>query len=434
MQRPTPVRMTAYRSLLRCEKQSRYSNIELDRAIKDSDFNEADRALFTALLYGTIERRLTLDFWLAALTDRDYDTLAQEMKCILRLGAYQIFYLDRVPDYAAIDESVKLAHAVMPKAASFVNAVLRRFLRQKESLSYPDPIQDPIRYLSVRYSVSAQLCEMWLADYGLDRTEQILKASFSNPPLTLHTNTLRTTREALLSALQAQGIAAVPTATAPYGIRLLQAVAISDFEPLRQGLCFVQDEASQITAQMLDAKAGQTVLDACACPGGKSFAIAMQMQNQGTLYSCDLHANKLSLVQAGAQRLGITCLQTAEQNASAFCEDFRSAMDCVLCDVPCSGLGVLAKKPDLRYKSAQEWERLPQIQSAILQNCAHYVKPNGRLLYSTCTLNRRENEEVVEAFLAQNPLFSFEQMHTFFPDTEHTDGFFFCSMKKSTDA
>lgn len=433
MSKPNSVRAAALQSLVRCEKQSRYSNIELDRVIAQSDFSDADRALLTVLLYGTIERRYTLDYWLGAMTDRDYDTLPLTLRCILRLGAYQLYYLDRVPDYAAIDESVKLAHEQLPRAASFVNAVLRRFLREREGLSYPNREQDPATYLSVRYSASRALCEMWILDYGLARAEQILAASFSNPPLTLHTNTLKITREALLSKLREAGIKAEPTATAPNGIRLCTPTPISTLEEVAAGLYFVQDEASQITAHTLWAKPGQTVLDSCACPGGKSFALALQMQNQGTLYSCDLHENKLSLVRNGAQRLGITCLQTQAQNAAERREDFLSRMDCVLCDVPCSGLGVLAKKPDLRYKSAQEWERLPQIQRAILENCAHYVRDGGTLLYSTCTLNRRENEAVVEAFLAAHTEFSAEKMHTFFPDTEATDGFFYCKMKKSTD-
>ncbi len=429
-QLPKTVRSVVYTSLLRCERQKSYSNLELDNAVKNNSFSDVDRSLLTTLLYGVLERKITLDAWLAPLSKRPYHELCLEMQTILRLGAYQIYYLDRVPDYAAVDESVELCKTVLPKAAGYVNALLRSFLRNKEQLSYPEPKDVPIDYLSVRYSVSKPLCEMWVKNYDFERTERILQASFSNPPLSLRVNTLKITREDFIALLEKQGIRACKTEQSVSGVHLLDKIAISEFSAFEQGLCFVQDEASQVTAQILGAKKGEMILDACACPGGKSFSIAMDMQNEGILYSCDLHANKLSLVSKGAQRMGITCLQVIEQNGAQHRPDFVDAMDRVLCDVPCSGLGVLAKKPELRYKSTQEWERLPQIQKAILQNCCSYVKPGGILLYSTCTLNPEENEGVIQAFLQENPSFLVEKIHTFFPDQGQTDGFFFCKMKR----
>ncbi len=423
-------REVAYASLLRYENQKKYANLELDASIRRYRLEGAERALYTTLVYGTIERKITLDFVLAPLCNRPYDTLSQEVKTILRLGAYQMLYLDRLPDYAVVDDSVELCKSACKKASGMVNAVLRNLIRQGKKITYPDPNADFLNYLSVRYSVPRELCQLWGSDYGKEEAQAILQAFSNHPHVTLRVNTLKITREALLAKLQEDGIKAEITETSPDGIRLLQPMPIGDWEMLTQGFCFVQDESSQLTARLLSPKSGETVLDACAAPGGKSFSCAMQMENQGTLYACDLHENKLSLIERTAQQLGITIIETKAQNATEFLPEWEEKMDKVLCDVPCSGLGVIAKKPDLRYKALEEIERLPQIQSAILQNCARYVKKGGVLVYSTCTLRKKENEDVISAFLQENPNFAVESMQTFFPHKTNTDGFFACRLLK----
>ncbi len=423
-------RSAAYHSLLRCETQGRYANLELDHAIEKCGLVGAERGLFTTLVYGVIERMLTLDHYLSQCVDRPYHSIEKEVRTILRIGAYQLLYLDRIPEYAVLDESVDFCKKVFPKAAGFVNAVLRSLLRKQSSLTLPDRSKDPIAYLSTRFSVLPALCTLWCEQYGFDRTEALLTSFEKHPPLTLRVNTLKTTREALLQQLQAKGIDAIDTPNVPYGITIRSPLPVSELTELQEGLCYVQDAASQMTAKLVGACPGETVLDACACPGGKSFYLAMEMKNQGTLYSCDLHENKLSLIRSGADRMGITCITTQAQNGEVPCEAFFGRMDRVLCDVPCSGLGVLAKKPDLRYKDPESFSRLPAVQSAILSNCAAYVKDGGTLVYSTCTLNANENEQVIEAFLQVHPEFTVTFSHTFFPDVDGTDGFFACQIKK----
>ncbi len=425
-------RSVAYFSLLRCEQNGRYANLELDSALRTYPLEGAERALYTILTYGVTERTLTLDALLSQVCDRALATMDPRVRCVLRLGAYQLWYLDRIPSHAAVDECVKLCkkHG-FAKAAPFVNAVLRAFLRKKDAFLMPNRDTDPVGYLQFTYSFPAWICALFCRQYGFSRTEEILRAQNEHPYLTLHVNTLKTSRAALLARLAAEGISAEACTEVPEAIRLCAPVAIPDLSPLAEGLCFVQDLSSQLAAQAVDAHAGDTVIDTCACPGGKSFAIALQMQNQGTLYSMDLHANKLSLIRSGAERLGITCIQTQTQDGCVCHPAFHKIADRVLCDVPCSGLGVMAKKPDLRYKTETEIARLPKIQAAILQNAAGYLKDGGKLVYSTCTLHQAENEDVVHAFLQQNPDFSLCEMQTIFPTMRGNDGFFFAVLTRA---
>ena len=250
------------------------------------------------------------------------------------------------------------------------------------------------------------------------------------PPLTLRVNTLRTSREELLTELRAAGIEGMLT-EAPYGIRLCSATPIGAIAALREGRAYVQDEASQRCVEALGAKAGETVYDLCACPGGKSFGIALSMENRGRVQSYDLRGSKLSLIDEGATRLGITCITAAEKDSSLTDPALFEGADRVLCDVPCSGLGVIAKKPDLRHKDPSQIDALPAIQYRILANGARYLRAGGTLVYSTCTLNRAENEGVVERFLAEHQNFSVQTMTTLFPHESGTDGFFICSMRKA---
>ena len=404
-----------------------YSNIALDTAIKRHPLSDADRGLLTALVYGVIERKLTLDHLISCLCDRPLRELDGQTQMLLRLGLYQLQYLDRVPDHAAVNETVSLAPR---RTRGFVNAVLRTHLRNGKRLMLPDAEKTPIDYLSVKYSFGKEICERFLSAFGPERTESLLQAFNRPTPLTLRVNTLRTSREALLDALQREGYAAEPTRESEDGIRLPTA-PVPMLPGFAEGEFFVQDEASQLCVKALDARPGMTVLDACACPGSKSFGAAISMQNKGCLVACDLHANKLSLVESGAARLGISILTTEARDARAEKEEWTEAFDRVLCDVPCSGFGVFAKKPELRYKDPKQSEALPGIQRAILQNASRFLKVGGRLVYSTCTLLREENEENIDAFLREHPHFRCEEMRTLYPDVDGTDGFFIAVLQKT---
>ena len=421
-------RKIAYDVLVKCASAEQYSNIALDTAIKRSDLTSPDRGLLTALVYGVIERQITLDAIIDRLTDRKSEDISPDVRTLLRLGLYQLAYLDRVPDHAAVNETVNMAGK---RSRGFVNAILRAFIRNEKEIPIPQQEEDPIRYLSVKYSFCEELCERFVAAFGLFRTEALFAAFGEHPDLTLRTNTLRISREDLIAAIESQGIHALPTKESDVGIRVLDKSPVTELYGFAEGLFFVQDEASQLCVKALDAKENMKVLDACACPGSKSFGAAINMNNRGSVISCDLHRNKLSLVESGAQRLGITILTTEERDARNTNEEWLGTFDRVLCDVPCSGFGVFAKKPELRYKNPATSAALPDIQLAILKSASQYVKVGGRLVYSTCTLLPEENEENVARFLSENNDFACKEQRTLYPDTDGTDGFFYAVMERA---
>ena len=420
-------RKIAYDVLVRCASAEQYSNIALDTAIKRSDLTPPDRGLLTALVYGVIERQITLDAIIDSLTDRKSEDISPDVRTLLRLGLYQLLYLDRVPDHAAVNETVNMA----PKRSrGFVNAILRAFIRSKKEIPIPQKEADAIGYLSVKYSFCQALCRTFVKYFGLERTEELFAAFGEQPDLTLRTNTLRISREELIAKIGEQGIRALPTNESEVGIRVCDKSPVAELYGFGEGLFFVQDEASQLCVKALDAKEGMRVLDACACPGSKSFGAAIDMNNAGEVISCDLHRNKLSLVESGAERLGITILTTEERDARNAKEEWLGTFDRVLCDVPCSGFGVFAKKPELRYKDPAASAALPNIQLAILKNAFAYLKVGGKLVYSTCTLLPEENEENVSHFLAENNGFKLQEQRTLYPDINGTDGFFYAVFER----
>ena len=377
-----------------------YSNLLLDAAIRESgiDAAPADRALLTLLVNGVTERRLTLDAIIARFSSRPLNTLDDDVRCILRLGIYQLRYADRIPPHAAINETVALAKQ---SCRGYVNAVLRAYLR--DGCADLCAGKNIYRDMAVTYSVPRELCRKLCDVYGEERARAICEASHSAPELTLRVNTLRTDRDALLALLRAEGFDAVPTAYSPFGIRISHGGGIP--AAVRDGLAFVQDESSQLCALALSAGAGDRVLDACACPGAKSFSAAMTMRNEGSITACDLHDSKLPLITSGAERLGISIIRTVCRDSSAADEGMAGSFDRVLCDVPCSGFGVMAKKPEIRYRPLADAAALPELQYRILCASARALRPGGVLVYSTCTILPEENEQNARHFLAEHPDF-----------------------------
>ena len=420
-------RKIAYDVLVKCASAEQYSNIALDTAIKRADLTAPDRGLLTTLVYGVIERQITLDAIIDSLTDRKSEEISPDVRTLLRLGLYQLAYLDRVPDHAAVNETVNMA----PKRSrGFVNAILRAFIRSEKEIPIPNKETDAVGYLSVKYSFCPALCRKFIDTFSLERTEQLFAAFGETPDLTLRTNTLCISREELIQKIGEQGIRALPTKESEVGIRVCDRSPVTELYGFADGLFFVQDEASQLCVKALDAKEGMRVLDACACPGSKSFGAAIDMNNTGEVISCDLHRNKLSLVESGAARLGISILTTEERDARNQNEEWLGTFDRVLCDVPCSGFGVFAKKPELRYKDPAASAALPDIQLAILKNASQYVKIGGKLVYSTCTLLPTENDWNVDRFLKDNDHFNLWDVRTLYPDTDGTDGFFYAVMER----
>ncbi len=422
-------RKTALETLKKCMKSGQYSNIALDNALKKSELETSDRALAAALFYGVIEKKITLDYYISRLSSRPLGEIDEDVLMILRLGIYQLIFLDRIPDHAAINETVSLAPA---KVCGFVNAVLRSYLREKEKIELPT---DKVERLSVKFSVCPALAEKFVSVYGDERAEKIL-AGFSHAGgTTLRVNTVKTTVDELGARLSAE-----KTELSPFGLYVKG--QISELYGFDEGLFYVQDEASQIAAASLGAREGETIVDVCSCPGSKTFGAAMDMKNRGKIYSFDLHANKLSLVESSAKRLGIDIIETEARDARNPREELLCKVDRVICDVPCSGFGVLGKKPELRYKDPEVSNGLPSIQYDILTASARYLQAGGTLVYSTCTVFPEENEDNVNKFLASHPEFSlvpFEVgkikcesgMMTFLPDEYATDGFFVAKMVKN---
>lgn len=431
------VRRIALDLVGRCESGGGYSNIVIDTAIKRNDLSPADRALLTALFYGVIERQITLDYIISKLSTITPSKIESSTKNILRLGLYQLGFMKRIPPHAAVNETVDLANK---RSRAFVNAVLRRYIREGENIEFPDENGGFAEYLSVKYSVGLPLCKRLLDSYGKDDCKALFEAFDTTPPLTLRANTLKIGAEELLSRLSERFPDTKRTALAKDGLILSSAPA-SELPELSVGLCTVQDEASQICAEVLDARRGDTVLDACACPGSKSFGAAMTMENTGKLLAFDLHENKLSLVERGAERLGISIISTNARDAREFDPTLEGIADRIICDVPCSGFGVIAKKPELRYKDPAESNALPDIQLEILKNVSKYLKSGGTLVYSTCTILPEENEKNILRFLKDNEDFSlvpFEVggisadggMITLLPHAHGTDGFFIAKLTR----
>lgn len=418
-------RQAALQSLNRAERDGKYANLELDAAIARNGLEGKEKALFTQLLYGVIERKCTIDYLISRFCRIPCEKLDPPVRNAIRLGMYQILYCDRIPDSAACNESVELCkHAGFRSAAPLVNAVLRQTVRQKNALPMPDAEKEPMQYLSVSSSFPLALTERFAKEFGFARAASLLEAYNRPAPLSLRVNTLRTTREELLRTLSEEGISARASRWTDTAVCIDGALPVSTLACLQNGLCFVQDEASQYCAHLLGAQPGNTVIDCCACPGGKSFSVAMDMQNSGVLHAFDLHESKLSLVRSGADRLGISVIHARVCNGAQFCPELSGIADRVLCDVPCSGFGVIAKKPDLRHKDLTATDRLPEIQYSILDNASHYVRNGGDLVYSTCTVFRAENDDIVDRFLLHHPDYTLTEKRSFYPDTEGTDGFF----------
>lgn len=413
--------------LTRCEQSGQYSNLALDAALRRASLNGSDRALATALVYGVLERRLTLDDWISRLSSRPTEEISPDVRSHLRIGLYQLAFLDRIPDHAAVSEAVRLAGR---RAGGFVNALLREFIRQGKQLPLPDRSTDPVRFLSVKYSVCPPLCRRLLGEFGEARSEALLASSFSHPGLTLRVNTLRTTRKGLTERLNAAGVQTESTLHSRSGLRIPGGAAPLELPGFVEGLFFVQDEASQLCVEALDARPGMRVLDTCACPGSKSFGAAIDMRNDGELVSCDLHASKLSLLTSGAARLGLSILRAERRDAREPCPEWIGRFDRVLCDVPCSGYGVIAKKPELRYKDPEASAALPDIQFSILRRSAEFLAPGGRLVYSTCTILPQENRANINRFLDAAPQFRLIAETALYPDTDATDGFYIAVLER----
>lgn len=432
-------RETALSALIACRKEGAWSNGVLKSYIRRDGLDRRDAALAARLCYGVLQNRGKLDFYLKQLITGRLKDIQPIIRDILHLGLYQLYMLDKIPPSAAVNESVTLAKKYcrnQRNASGLVNGILRNAIRRQTDMKQPTSLSD-------RYSHPQKLIDLLGAYVGKDRLEPMLKANNGVPDTVIQVNTLRTTTEELVKILRNEGVA---VETHPWLQDSLVVSGTGDIERLDSfcnGLFYVQDAAAKLSVLCAGISKPCNILDCCAAPGGKSFAAAIAMNGLGRVISCDVHSHKTELIQNGAHRLGLTCIQAQLQDATENNDIWHDQFDLVIADVPCSGYGIIRKKPDIRYKDPDEMKELPALQLKILQKQADYVRPGGILMYSTCTLVRKENEGVVRKFLESNPEFYTEQlplkapfsmnttgMLTLVPGEYDTDGFFICRLRR----
>lgn len=426
-------RQKAFEILFKIHSSNAYSNLTIDTYLKDSNIDERDKAFISALVYGVCERQITLDYNLSKHLKQSIKKLKPEVLIILRIGAYQILFMDKIPVSAAINESVNLTKANRASFASgLVNAVLRNVSRS--GLILPNALES--NYLSVKYSCPEWIINLWVNEYGLTNTEDILRSSIGEVPVYLRVNTLKTTSDELISILADEGVAAEKCKNFDDALVLKKQGSVEKLKAFKDGLFHVQDLSSQLCCKILGAQENDSILDVCSAPGGKTFTICENMRDNGKIVSCDIYPSRVKLIQNGAERLGLKSICTQVSDASEFNKSFGE-FDKVLCDVPCSGLGIIRRKPEIKYKSAEDIDKLHNLQYLILCIAAKYVKNSGRLVYSTCSLNPKENTDVCRRFLSENKDFSAlsisdaenyglvkEKTLTVLPSKNNSDGFF----------
>ncbi len=430
-------RQAALEALRRCRRDGAWSAQAMDAAIKKYDLDRRDAALASRLTLSVLQNGDYLDFYLNQVCDQPIEPGLREL---LRLGASQLLLTERIPAHAAVGETVALCRANgYSRAAGLCNAVLRRLAENRDHL--PEiPGRGTAEYLHLRYSHPKWLAERIISEHDYAFAEAFFRKNNEPAPLTIQVNTLKVSAEDYGRALARQEIGFEAEAALP-GCFTLPGGSVTALLGFAEGLFYVQDKAARAAVEIAAPEKGMRVLDACAAPGGKSFAAALRMADEGSILSRDLQEKKCARIREGAERLGIECIETQAADARAFQPELENAFDLVMADVPCSGLGVIGKRPEIRQKKEEEIAALPAIQAAILENVSRYVKPGGVLLYSTCTVLNAENTEQIQAFLQTNPNFQAEDFrlgslasqngcYTFWPQLDGTDGFFVCKLRK----
>ncbi len=432
------IRKQALELLNKYEMSEQYVNLSLSSHSLDG-ISAEERRLITSLLYTAVEKKITYDYYISALSKREIGKIDTVTKNILRLGLCQLLDINSVPDFAAVNETVKLCRN--PGEKAFVNGILRTASKNKEALPMPDEKKNYRRYLSVKYSFPLATVKLFDSLYGREDTERLLTYFNTSSYTDIFVNTEKVKREELILTLEKAGICAKKSPLSEYSLRIDVPFGVESNPSFKNGEFFVQDIASTVALTALSPKEGEKVADVCSAPGGKSFAAAVMMKNKGEIFSFDLHESKLSLIERGRDRLGLGIIKVAERDATEPKAELLGTCDKVLCDVPCSGLGVLSKKPDLRYKDITNTEELSSLQLEILRASSRYLKPGGELLYSTCTLNPAENGDNVDKFLEENKNFamvdftvgtlsSSDGRLTLLPHENNSDGFFMAKLKR----
>lgn len=413
-----------------------YSNIVLDNALSEEKMELRDKKFITHLYYGVIERKLTLDYIISKYSSKKVEKLDDSIVNILRTAIYQMLYMDSVPDSAVVNESVKLTKKFrVTSASSFVNAILRNFLRQDKSIELT---KDNDLNMQIKYSAPKKLIEQISKDYGIEKAESFFKSSIEKPPIYIKINNCNIDEKELDDLLKDYNIEKIEKL--PFCYKVMKG-NIANTEAFKNGYFHIQDIASQICCMALSPQKNEIVLDVCAAPGGKTFTMAEMMCNTGKIISFDLYENKVNIIKESANKLNLKNIEAVLQDATKPYK-VEGLVDKILCDVPCSGIGVIRRKPEIKYKNFDEYEGLPEIQYNILENASKYLRVGGELVYSTCTLNKNENENVIDKFLSNNkdyepveflgelgyPFNSYKV--SLFPEYFDSDGFFIAKIRR----
>mgnify|MGYP002531514013 CR=1 FL=1 len=436
-------REIAYKVLLDIEKNNNYSNMAINKHFKDVKLSNQDRGLATEIIYGVIENKYYIDYMIDKLSKVKTNKMEIYVKTLLRMGVYQIMFLNSISDYAAVNETVNLAKKKNSKVSGFINGILRNVIRQKEEIGKVKT-KDDIEYLAIKYSYDKWMIKNWMAHFGKEFTEELVEANNERPNIYLRTNTLKITRGELIEKLAEQNIKAEKVNVVEEAIKVEHLKDIENNKLYKEGLFTVQDISSMLVGKILNPQKDTKVLDVCSAPGGKTTHIATLMENSGQVISRDIFEHKIKLIQNSVNRLGLKNVDVQLFDALNLDKDSIDKFDSVLADVPCSGLGIIKRKPEIKYKEKEEIKDLPKLQKQILQNAAKYVKVGGTLIYSTCTIQDDENIEVVESFLQSNKRFKLEKIENInidlenedkgylkiYPNVHGMDGFFIAKLKR----
>ncbi|MEG0250174.1 MAG: 16S rRNA (cytosine(967)-C(5))-methyltransferase RsmB [Peptostreptococcus sp.] len=443
-------RKIAYKVLMDIEINKNYSNISLNSHLDKENIDDRDRGLVTELVYGVIENKRYIDYMINKVSKIKVRKMEHSVKTILRMGVYQLVFLDRVADYAAINESVNMMKKIDKKSSNFVNAVLRNVSRQKEEISKIK--EDTADNIAIKYSYEKWIVDRLIKEYGKEKTKSIIKALDEKPKLYIRVNKTKSNRhknyedmlDFVISNLEADQIVAKRVEGFDEALEVENFKNIEKNIMFRKGYISIQDISSMMVAKVLDPKEGSRVLDLCAAPGGKSTHIAEMMNNTGKVLSQDIYDHKIKLIDGYSKRLGLKNIISEKSDATVLNDEYIEKFDYVLSDVPCSGMGIVRRKPEIKYKSEEDVNNLPDIQMDILKNASKYVKKGGILLYSTCTMFKEENIDIIKRFLEENKNFTLEPINNIeikdkisdsgyvniYPDESDMDGFFICKMKK----
>lgn len=421
-------RITAYNVLFDIEKNGAYSNIELNKQI--SSLSPDSPAFVRELVYGVTENRLYIDYILSQLISRGLRGVKKQPLTLLRMGIYQLRFMDSVPEYAAVNETVNLARKLARGREGFINGVLRGYIKRKNEDFLPDREKDSVHYLSVKYSYAEWIVKLWIEQYGEEACEAMLAAGNQTPKLSIRVNTMKCDRESLSEKLKADGFD-VENGNLSERVLFVRGMGLLETEEYEKGMFTVQDESSVLAVETLNPQAGERIIDMCAAPGGKTLAMAECMQNSGIIRAYDVYEHKLKLIANESERLGISIIETGEQDGTVFSSALENWADRVLVDGPCTGLGVVRRKPEIKYRELDDDGRgLAVKQLEILNNAAGYVKKGGYLLYSTCTINKLENDFVTNEFISSHPEYELELSRQLMPGIDETDGFYISRFKK----